>query len=287
MFKIGPKVEMTSLVDIDWVAGRLGDPGLRIVDATWYLPNAGRTGIEDYQAGHIPGAVFWDIDAVSDPQSPLPHMLPVSRDFESHMARLGISNHHRVVVYDNVGMMTSPRVWWTLRVFGHEAVSVLDGGLAAWREGGRSVSSEEPVVDRADFRAEFNAPMVRSLASVMAAVGSCSPQILDARSEGRFTGIEPEPRPGCRSGHIPGSLNLPFNRLIDSKTSRFHKPEELERLFVEAGLDMQEPVITSCGSGVTACVLAFSMHLLGKEDVSVYDGSWSEWGTQNHLPLEV
>ena len=275
-----------ALVDTRWLHEHLGDSGLRIVEATWYLPTVDREGIDDYRNAHIPGAVFWDIDAICDPDSALPHMLPGEAAFADHMARLGISNDDHVVVYDNSGMQTSPRVWWTLRIFGHRRVSVLDGGMRKWRAEGRPVAADVPAVAPARYRATLDASIVRTMQDVHGNIESRSEQVLDARSAGRFAGTEPEPRPQCRPGHIPGSLNLPSATLVDPETGAFRDAAELDARFSEAGLDLQSPVITSCGSGVTACVLALGLHLLGKGDVAVYDGSWTEWGSSD-MPVET
>lgn len=277
---------MTALVDTGWLHEHLGDSGLRIVEATWYLPTVNREGIDDYRSAHIPGAVFWDIDAICDPDSALPHMLPDETAFADHAGRLGISNDDHVVVYDNSGMQTSPRVWWTLRAFGHRRVSVLDGGMRKWRAEGRPVACDVPAVAPARYAAKLDASMVRSMQDVRGNIDSRSEQVLDARSAGRFAGTEPEPRPQCRPGHIPGSLNLPSATLVDPETGTFRSTAELDARFSEAGLDLQSPVITSCGSGVTACVLALGLHLLGKDDVAVYDGSWTEWGGSD-MPVET
>lgn len=278
---------MAALVGTDWLGLRLGRPGIRIVDATWYLPAAGRRGIEDYREGHVPGAAFWDIDAVADPDSPLPHMLPDESGFAAHMERMGISNGDHVVVYDNVGMMTSPRAWWCLRAFGHERVSVLDGGMSKWRAEGRPIEAGAPPVAPGSYAARLDPSLVRSIGDVFDNVQTGTAQILDARSAGRFAGAEPEPRPNCRSGHIPGSLNLPFGDLIDPETGAFRRGEDLAARFAASGIDAERPVIASCGSGVTACVLALGLHLLGRDDVAVYDGSWSEWGSRDDTPVET
>ena len=274
-----------TLVQTEWLASQLDNPSVRIVDATWMLPNAARKGIEDFSAGHIPGAVFWDIDAIADPASSLPHMMPDEATFERHMNSLGISNDHHVVVYDSVSMMTSARVWWALRAFGHDRVSLLDGGAVKWRAEGRALSADAAEIGDTSFKADFNPAMVRSLDDVRANLDTGAAQVLDARSAGRFAAAEPEPRPECRSGHIPGSLNLPFNTLIDPATSTIRPAAELSASLAEAGIDSARPVVTTCGSGITACVLALAMHLTGKDDVAIYDGSWTEWGSRTDTPV--
>ncbi len=274
-----------TLVQTEWLASQLDNPSVRIVDATWMLPNAARKGIEDFSAGHIPGAVFWDIDAIADPASSLPHMMPDEATFERHMNSLGISNDHHVVVYDSVSMMTSARVWWALRAFGHDRVSLLDGGAVKWRAEGRALSADAAEIGDTSFKAGFNPAMVRSLDDVRANLDTGAAQVLDARSAGRFAAAEPEPRPECRSGHIPGSLNLPFNTLIDPATSTIRPAAELSASLAEAGIDSARPVVTTCGSGITACVLALAMHLTGKDDVAIYDGSWTEWGSRTDTPV--
>ena len=274
-----------TLVQTEWLASQLDNPSVRIVDATWMLPNAARKGIEDFSAGHIPGAVFWDIDAIADPASSLPHMMPDEATFERHMNSLGISNDHHVVVYDSVSMMTSARVWWALRAFGHDRVSLLDGGAVKWRAEGRALSTDAAEIGDTSFKSGFNPAMVRSLDYVRANLDTGAAQVLDARSAGRFAAAEPEPRPECRSGHIPGSFNLPFNTLIDPATSTIRPAAELSASLAEAGIDSARPVVTTCGSGITACVLALAMHLTGKDDVAIYDGSWTEWGSRTDTPV--
>jgi len=274
-----------TLVQTEWLASQLDNPSVRIVDATWMLPNAARKGIEDFSAGHIPGAVFWDIDAIADPASSLPHMMPDEATFERHMNSLGISNDHHVVVYDSVSMMTSARVWWALRAFGHDRVSLLDGGAVKWRAEGRALSADAAEIGDTSFKAGFIPAMVRSLDDFRANLDTGAAQVLDARSAGRFAAAEPEPRPECRSGHIPGSLNLPFNTLIDPATSTIRPAAELSASLAKAGIDSARPVVTTCGSGITACVLALAMHLTGKDDVAIYDGSWTEWGSRTDTPV--
>ncbi len=276
-----------ALVETGWLADRLGDPGIRIVDATWYLPGVDRSGRAEYAERHIPGAVYWDLDEIADPHDPLPHMLPDAPIFAGHMARLGIGDGMRVVVYDGVGSMTAPRVWWMLRSFGHDDVAVLDGGLAKWLAEGRATDADAPAQGAGQFTATVRAHMVRDLAAIRANLDGGAEQVLDARGAGRYSGVEPEPRPNCRSGHIPGSLNLPYDGLIDGETKTFLPSAALAERFAGAGLEPSRPVVTTCGSGVTACVLALGLHLLGRDDVAVYDGSWSEWGTRDDTPVET
>lgn len=280
-------INVPALVSTDWLAERLDDPSIRVVDATWHLPTVGREGRGDYEAGHIPGAVFWDIDTIADPDDPLPHMLPAADDFARHMSALGIGDDCHVVIYDAVAMMTSPRVWWVLRHFGHERVSLLDGAMNKWLAEGRPVEpgAVTPPED-AVFTARPPKNNVRDLEQLRTNIESRAEQVLDARAAGRFMAIDPEPRPNSRGGHIPNSLNLPFGELLDPESKTVRPPEQLAQKFDEAGIDRTKPVVTTCGSGVTACVLALGLHLLGHDDVAVYDGSWSEWGTRQDTPID-
>lgn len=274
-----------TLVETEWLAENLDNSDIRIVDATWYLPTVERDGIENYDAGHIPGAVFWDIDAIADPQSSLPHMMPDETTFQGYMKMLGIGSDHHVIVYDNMKLMTAPRVWWTLRVFGHERVSLLNGGQNKWSAEDRPLTTDAPEIPETTFRAIFNSSMIRSVDDVWANLRTSDEQILDARGAGRFDGIDPEPRPECRSGHIPGSQNLPFNELIDPQMGTVLPIKELASRIQAAGIDDARPVVTTCGSGITACVLALGLHLTGRHDVAVYDGSWTEWGGREDTPV--
>ena len=279
---------VNALVETDWLEQNLNDAAIRIVDATWYLPNVDRTGIQDFEEAHIPGAVFWDIDAISDPSSSLPHMMPDEETFEGHMNALGISNDHHIIIYDNAKMMTAPRVWWTLRAFGHGNVSLLNGGMVKWQAEHRPVNADKSSdIQETSFSARFNAGMLRSLDQVRSNIDNGDEQLLDARSPGRFSGIDPEPRPECRSGHIPNSLNLPFNELIDPDSGTVRNVVELSARINEAGLDTSKPIVTTCGSGITACVLALGLHLIGRDDVAIYDGSWTEWGSRADTPVET
>lgn len=275
------------LVTTEWLAVHRKHPSVRIVDASWYLPAMDRNGRAEYEAAHIPGAVFWDIDGICDPNSPLPHMLPSAETFASQMEALGIGNDTNVVVYDGMGLFTAARPWWMLRAFGHDKVSILDGGLPKWIAEGRPVT-DRPVPHRiASFTATLRPDMVRDLTAMIGNLKSKSEQVLDARSPGRFAGTDPEPRPNCRAGHIPGSRNLPYDHLIDPQSKTVLPMHCLRNRFRGAGIDLDRPVVTSCGSGVTACVLALGLHLLGKKDVAVYDGSWSDWGTHPETPVET
>ena len=276
-----------ALVDTGWHADHLGDPGIRIVDATWYLPNVDRSGRKEYAERRIPGAVFWDLDEIADPADPLPHMLPDAATFAGHMAGLGIGDGMKVVVYDSVGSMTAPRVWWMLRSFGHDDAAVLDGGLVKWLAEDRPTDTAAPDLGAGQFTATVRAHMVRDVNAIRANLDSAAEHMLDARAAGRFAGTEPELRPNCRSGHIPGSLNLPYGGLIDGETKTFLPADALAERFAASGIDASRPVITTCGSGVTACVLALGLHLLGRDDVAVYDGSWTEWGSRDDTPIET
>ncbi len=276
---------MSPLVSTDWLADRIGEPGVVVVDATYHLPTAKRDPRAEFAQAHIPGAAFFDIDGISDPASSLPHMLPAPADFARAMAALGIGDDSMVVAYDSYGLMSAARAWWMLRTFGHEAVAVLDGGLPKWQREGRPLESGEPGPRAATFTPRFRPELVRSKQQVLANLASRAEQVLDARAAGRFTGVEPEPRAGLRGGHIPGSRNLPFTQLLDPETKTVLPAEALRARFAAAGIDPARPVVTSCGSGVTACVLALGLARIGAPDAAVYDGSWSEWG-QGDAPIE-
>lgn len=274
------------LVTSEWLLDHLGEPDLVIVDASWYLPSAGRDGEAEYLAGHIPGAVFWDLDGLSDPASTLPHTMPDPEWLAGRVGQLGIGTHDRVVVYDGSGvLMTAPRVWWMLRALGHQTVAVLDGGLAGWVARGGALESGRSVRAPAVFAVRPPLAGFVTLDQVREAVAAGSPRLVDARSPGRFTGDEPEPRPGLRSGHVPGSRSLHYASLVSADGSML-PPEELDRRFRAAGVDPDAPVITTCGSGVTACVLALALEVAGHGGPRVYDGSWTEWGGRQDTPVE-
>jgi thiosulfate/3-mercaptopyruvate sulfurtransferase len=275
------------LVSTDWLAQHLGAPGVAIVDASWHLPTVNRNGAEEFANAHIPGAVFFDIDAIADHSTDLPHMLPDPVAFASAVRKLGIGDGMKVVVYDSLGLFSAPRVWWTFRAFGKRDVAVLDGGLPKWIAEGRPVAEGEAIPQPRHFTARLDHALVASLDDMRAASARTSapggPQIIDARSAPRFRGDELEPRPGLRSGHIPGARNLPWGNLVSD--GRLKPQAELEAAFAAAGYDPARPVVTTCGSGVTASILALGLAVIGRDAVPVYDGSWSEWGMRPELPI--
>jgi len=280
-----PYANPDALVSTEWLAAHLAAPDLRIVDGTFTLPGVKPTGRELYDARHIPGAVFFDIDEIADEHNPLPHMLPSPEKFAVRMRKLGLGDGHKIVVYDSAGLSSAGRPWWMLRVFGHRDVAILDGGLPKWQAEGRPVADDIPALRERHFTARLNTLLVRDKGQVLDNLTARREQVIDARSRGRFEGSAKEPRPGLRSGHIPGSLNLPYDELTDRQTRTLLPAEALAALFTAAGLERGKPVVASCGSGVTACALAFGLHLLGWPEAAVYDGSWSEWGLPGDTPV--
>ena len=276
-----------ALVSTAWVADHMSAPDVRLVDCTYFLPNDGRTGPEEYKKQHLPGAVFFDIDDVKNADDPLPHMIPSAEVFSSKVRKLGLGDGNRIVCYDhNGGGSAAARVWWMFRLFGHDDVAVMDGGLPKWLAEGRPVTDDIPTPQERHFTARENHMMVRSIEQILSNIDSKREDVIDVRAAGRYAGTAPEPRAGMRSGHMPGALNLPYGDLMDPKKNFvMRSAEEIKALADKAGIDMKRPLVTSCGSGVTACYAALAFYLIGKEDVAVYDGSWSEWGGRQDTPI--
>ncbi|MCK0125976.1 3-mercaptopyruvate sulfurtransferase [Gelidibacter sp. F2691] len=281
-----PHSDPKTLVSTDWLAKHLKDPDLRILDASWYMPDMGRDAKAEYNAAHIPGARYFDIDEIADLRSDLPHTMPPVEKFMSRVRAMGVGDGHQIVVYDGMGLFSAARVWWMFRLMGHKDIAVLDGGLPKWQADGHPIEDMPPVIRDRHMTVSRQAHMIKDVTQVAAASKLGDYEIIDARGAERFRGEVEEPREGLRSGHIPNSKNLPFGNLLNADGT-MKSPDEMRALFEGAKVDLKKPAILSCGSGVTAAILALALERMGHDRHAVYDGSWSEWGMYSDLKVET
>ncbi len=281
-----PASNTKTLVSTQWLNDRINDPNVKILDASWYLPSMKRHAYDEYSTSHIPGAIFFDIDKISDQTSNLPHMAPTVADFIAALCAMGVSGSDQVVVYDGAGLLSAARVWWLFKLMGLDNAAVLDGGLPKWTAENRTTDNTIPQPERGKPIICTQQPMTKDAAQIYEATRSNGYEIVDARAPGRFQGIDPEPRRGLRSGHIPGSKNL-FYKTILHEDQTMKSPDDLRAAFIAAGVVLSQPVITSCGSGITAAILSLALTQIGKTDHFLYDGSWAEWGLNPNLPIEI
>ena len=276
--------DITPLVSTAWLSAHLDDQNMRVFDSSWHMPNAGRNAQNEFDDAHIPGALFFDVDEISDTDSPLPHMMPSEEKMASRLRSFGVTNTDHIIIYDNSAGLSAARGWYMFKSFGHENVSILDGGFEKWTKEGHPVTDDIPIYGSSHYIASKDNNATRTVDQLIENITTKAEQVIDARSNGRFLGTEPEPREGLKSGRIPGSFNVPFNTLLsDEKT--FKSPDQLKEIFLSSGVDLEKPIVTSCGSGMTACVLLFALELIGQNDNSLYDGSWTEWGSHPETPV--
>jgi thiosulfate/3-mercaptopyruvate sulfurtransferase len=278
-------VNPDALVETAWLAEHLDDPHVKILDASYHLPGTGRDAETEFSQRHIPGAMLFDIEDVSDRNNSLPHMLPSAEQFGAQMGTLGIGNDDFVVIYDVHGIRTSPRAWWTFRVFGHDKVAILNGGLPKWLNEHHPVTDDIDNPPRREFRATVNASLVRTIDQMLSNQQTRQELVVDARPAGRFVGVDPEPRVGLKSGHMPGAVSLPVENFIDPVTKTFLPADGIKMALSNQRISPDQPMVTSCGSGVAACLISLGLYLIGNDSVPVYDGSWSEWGAHPDAPV--